>query len=67
MQDWKFLSKNFDDISDELIANKDLLRLNIHISMPGYLKERRPCFIKITEDNNKKPDQNAKKEPIVSD
>lgn len=56
MQDWKFLAKNFDDVSNELIADGDLSRLNIYISAPDYLEEARPRFIEVTENDNEKPD-----------
>ncbi len=34
MQDREFLAKNFDQVSNELIVEKDLLRLDVHISAP---------------------------------
>lgn len=58
--------KNFDSISNKLIADRNLLRLDICILAPSYLEEKRACFIKIMENNNKESDQNAKKKPIVS-
>lgn len=66
-QDWEFFAKNFDDVTNELIANGNLLRLDIHISALGNLEERRPCFIKVTKDNNEELDLNAKEKPMVSD
>lgn len=41
-------------------------RLDIYILFPDYLEEGKPCFIEVTEDNNEKMDQNAKKELMVS-
>lgn len=56
MQDWEFLAKNFDSVSNELIVDEDLSRLDIYISAPGYLEEERPHFIKVIEDINEEPD-----------
>ena len=67
MQVWEFVAKNFDGVNNKRIAYGDLLRLDIYISVLDYLEEQRPCFIKVTEDNNKEPDQDAKEEPMVSD
>ena len=66
-QDWKFLAKNFDGISNELIADGDLSKLDIHILALGYLEKGRSRFIEVTEDDNKELDKDAKKEPMVSD
>lgn len=66
MQDWDFFTKNFDNVSNELIADGNLLRLDIHILAPRYLKKNKPRFIKVTENNNEELDQDAKEELIVS-
>ncbi len=64
MQDWEFLAKNFDQVSNELIAEKDLLRLDVHISAPGYLEEEKPCFTKVTEEYKEKSNRdNAEEKP----
>lgn len=31
MQDWEFFAKTFDNVNNELIIDKDLLKLDIHI------------------------------------
>lgn len=67
MQDWEFLAKNFNDVSNELITDADLSKLDIHISVPGYLKEGKPYFVGVIEDENKESDQDAKEKPMVSD
>lgn len=35
-QDWEYLAKYFNDVSEDLIADNDLSRLDIHISAPSY-------------------------------
>lgn len=67
MQNWKFLIRNFDDVSDVLIADRDLLKLDIYILAPSYLGEGRPHFTKKLEDNNQEPNKNAAQELMVSD
>lgn len=68
MQDWKFLAKNFDDVSNEIIARENLLRLDVYILVSVYLKEGKPHFIKIIEENNEELNiNNAKKEFTISD
>lgn len=68
MQDWKFLAKNFDDVNNKLIAEKDLLRLDEHISTLDYLEKERHCFIKVTEKDNEESNMdNTKDELTVSD
>lgn len=65
MQNCKFLAKNFDQVSNKLIAEADLLRLDVYISVSSYLEERRPCFIEVTEKYEEKSNtNNAKEEPI---
>lgn len=56
MRNWEFFAKNFNIISDKLIANRDLSRLDIYILASNDLEKKKPYFIKITEDNNKKLD-----------
>lgn len=56
IQNWGFFAKNFDGISNKLIANRDLLKLDIHILTLDYSKEKRPYFIKIMKNNNEKLD-----------
>lgn len=65
MQDWEFFIKNFDDISKKPIADKNLLRLDILILMPSYLKEEKSYFIEITEDDNENLDKDAKKKLMI--
>lgn len=67
MQNWEFLAKNFDNVSNKLIADRDLSRLHIYILVVSYLEEKKPRFIKVMEDDNKKSDQDVKEEPIVAD
>lgn len=62
-KDWKYLAKDFNSISVEVIANKTLLRLSIYILAIGYLEKKIFCFIKII-GNNKKLNKDAE---IVSD
>lgn len=66
MQDWEFLAKNFDNVNNKLIADRDLSRLNIYILALGYLEERKPRFIEVTEENNKEVNQDAKEKPMIS-
>lgn len=66
MQDWEFFAKNFDNVNKKLNDDRDLSSLDIHILASSYLEEKKSCFIKVMENNNKKPDQNAKKESIIS-
>lgn len=56
MQNCKFFVNIFDNISNKLIVNGDLLKLDILILAPSYLEEKRLCFIKIMKDNDKKLD-----------
>ena len=49
-QDLQYLTKNLDGVSAELIEDNALLRLDMHISTTGYLKEGAPCFTKATGD-----------------
>ncbi len=65
MKDWKFLAKNLDQISNELIAKEDLLKLDIHISGLSYLEEGKHCFYKITEEYDKESNINDTKEEFT--
>lgn len=49
----------------ELIEEKALLRLDMYISVIGYLKERALCFTKVTEDE--KIIEDSRKAETVSD
>lgn len=50
-QDWKYLAKNFNSTSANLIINEVLLRLGIHILAMGYLKKKALYFTKVTKNN----------------
>lgn len=54
---WEYLSKNFDTINDDFIAENNLLKLNLHILVLGYLEDRLSCFIKIIEDENENEEE----------
>ncbi len=57
-QDSELLAKSYNDISDALIADADLLRLSLHISALGYLEEGASRFTKLpTEDEQNEDDQ----------
>ncbi len=62
MQDWEFHAKNFDQVSNEQIAEADLLRLDVHLSAPGYLEEGRPCFNEVTEEYKEESNRDDVKE-----
>lgn len=62
-QDWKYIAKNFNDISMKNIANEALLKLSIHILSTKYLKKEAFCFIKVFQNNGKK----NKEIEIISD
>lgn len=49
---WEYLAKNFDTISDVLIIENDLLKLNLPIWVLGYLKDRPSCFIEVIKDKD---------------
>ncbi len=67
-QDWEFLAKNFDQVSNELIAEADLLRLDIYISAPGYLEEGRPRFTEVMEEYKEESNRDdAEEEPTDSE
>ena len=44
------MAKNLDSVSAELIDDKALLKLDMHISATGYLKEGAPRFTEVTGD-----------------
>lgn len=46
------MAKNFDNLTMIFIFDKTLLRLDIYILSTRYLKNRAPCFFKVTEHNN---------------
>lgn len=60
---WEYLAKNLNDINVEVIADKTLLRLGIHILAIVYLEEKVLYFTKVI-GNNKGTNQEVK---IVSD
>ncbi len=63
-QDWEFFAKNFDQVSNELIAEADLLKLDIYISALGYLEEGRSRFSEITEEYEEESNRdNVEEEP----
>lgn len=66
MQDQKFLTKNFDLVSNKLIFEKDLLRLDIHILVLGFLEERKPCYTKVTEKYKEKSNRDDIKEEYTN-
>ncbi len=67
-QDWEFLAKNFDQVSNELITEADLLRLDVHISAPGYLEERRLRFTEVPEQYKEESNKDdVEKEPTDSE
>lgn len=57
-QDWEFFAKNFDQVNNKLIAEADLLKLDIYISVPSYLEERKPCFTEIMEEYKEESNKN---------
>lgn len=64
--DWEYLAKNFDIISDDPIAENNLLKLNLYISALGYLEDRPSYFTKVIEDEDKDGEEQDN-EPQVSD
>ena len=61
MQDWELLAKSYDDISDRLINDAKLLRLNLYILALRYLKEGASCFIELpTKDEGEEKNDPAK-------
>ena len=46
------MAKNYDHFTMELIPDKTLLRLGLHILSTKYLEDRAPCFTKITKHGN---------------
>lgn len=46
-------AKNFNDVSAEVITDKVLLKLGIHILATEYLEDEVFCFTKVTLDNKK--------------
>lgn len=67
MQDWQFPTKNIDNVSNKLIANEDLLKQYIYILTLCYLEQKKPWFVKITNDDNEEQDLDAKKKLMVFD
>lgn len=61
----KYLVKNFDSVRIQLIKDKTLLRLNLHILATRYFEEGTSCFTKVIK-NNEKMMENGKKAEIVS-
>ena len=59
------MAKNLNGISMELIEDKTLLRLNMHISATKYLEKRVFCFTKVTE-NDKERIEDGKEIETVS-
>lgn len=51
----KNFQSKFKEISNAIINNVNLLKINLHILVPKYLKKKISCFIKVlTKDNIKK-------------
>ena len=50
-QNWELLAKSYNDISNGLIDDTKLLRLNLHILVLRYLEERASRFIKLVIKN----------------
>ena len=46
------MAKNFDTISNNLIIKNNLLKLNLHILVLGYVEDRLSYFIEIIRDEN---------------
>ena len=49
-KDWEYLAKNFNCISAEVITDKALLRLRIHILATEYLEKGAFCLIKVIRE-----------------
>lgn len=55
------MAKNFKKISNAFIDDTNLSKIDLHISVPGYLKEEISHFIEIsTKDNIEKVAQEVK-------
>lgn len=68
MRNWKFLTNNFDQVINKLIAKEDLFKLDVYILAADYMKEGRHCFTKIMKDYNQESNiNNIKKELKVFD
>lgn len=69
INNYEFFAKNFDITIDKLIADQDLLRLEIHILAQVYLEKEKSHFITVmnNDNNNEKLDKTTKKESMVSD
>lgn len=52
-EEWKYLTKNFNDVSAEVIIDKALLRLDIYILAIIYLEKEANYFTKVPEDDKK--------------
>ncbi len=60
------MAKSYNDTSDGLIDNAELLWLNLHISALGYLEEKTSRFTELpTKDEGEKEDDQAERQ--VSD
>lgn len=59
-EDWKYLTKNFNDVSAEVIIGKALLRLDIYILAIIYLEKEANYFTKVPE-NDKEMNKVTKK------
>ena len=64
-QDWEYLAKNLDSVSTELIKNKALLRLNMHILATRYLEKGVFHFTKVIK-NDKEMIEDGKEAEMVS-
>ena len=51
-QDWEYLAKNYENFTTALIPDETLLRLGLHISSTGYLRDGALRFTKVTENKN---------------
>lgn len=60
----KFLAKNFDGISTELITDNALLRLGIYILAIRYLKEGLFYFTEVIGDDKNEASKEKKAETI---
>ncbi len=64
-QDWEVLSKNFTNINNTYINDKELTKLKLHILVTGYLEESFSRFTKVsTKDNNKVEVEAQELEPV---
>lgn len=61
-QDQRFLVKNFKNISNTLINDTNLLRLDLYILLPNYLEEGVSCFMKVLTKYKESEISDSKKE-----